>query len=79
MITGVSGYIGLVMGVGITEGIAYAMQEFNIESPFFKQPEINFDVALMAIGVLLVSGIIAGLFPGLKAARVSPVVALRDD
>ena len=79
VITGISGYIGLFMGVGITEGIALAMDQFGMDSPFFKRPEINFQVAFLAITVLLVSGMLAGLFPGLKAARVSPVVALRDD
>ncbi|MDW3196509.1 MAG: ABC transporter permease [Cytophagales bacterium] len=79
VITGISGYVGLVLGVGIIEGIAYAMDQFGMDNPFFKRPEINFDVAFLAIMVLLLSGVLAGLFPGLKAAKVSPVVALRDD
>ncbi len=79
VITGISGYLGLVMGVGVIEGIAYAMDQFGMDNPFFKRPEINFEVAFLAIMVLLFSGVLAGLFPGLKAAKVSPVVALRDD
>lgn len=79
VITGFSGYMGLVIGVGMIEGISHAMVEFGLESDFFKSPEINFNVAFSAITVLLFSGILAGLFPGLKAAKVSPVVALRDE
>lgn len=79
VITGISGYVGLLLGVVTTEGIAYAMAEFGMESDFFKNPEINFSVAVAAIIVLLISGIIAGLFPGIKASKVDPVIALRDE
>lgn len=79
VISGLSGYFGLLAGVGLIEGIAYAIDNFGLESEFFINPEIDFQVALSAILVLLVSGVVAGLIPGVKAARVNPVVALRDE
>jgi len=79
VISGVSGYFGLLAGVALIEGITLAMKRFNIESEFFKNPEINFQVAVTAIVVLLLAGILAGLFPGIKAASVNPVIALRDE
>lgn len=79
VISGVSGYLGLVVGVVLVEGISYAMAEFGMQSEFFANPEIDFQAAFSAISVLLVSGIIAGLIPGIKAARVDPVIALRDE
>ncbi|MCR9250667.1 MAG: ABC transporter permease [bacterium] len=79
VITGFAGYFGLLVGVGLIEGISYAMVEMNAQSDFFTNPEINFKVAISAIVVLLFSGILAGLYPGIKAARVDPVIALRDD
>lgn len=79
VISGISGYMGLVAGVALLEGIAYAMDRFGIESEFFYRPEINFQAAFVAIAVLLISGVLAGLIPGIKAARVDPVVALRDE
>jgi putative ABC transport system permease protein len=48
-------------------------------SEFFVNPELDFQVAVSAIVVLVVSGALAGLFPGVKAARVNPVLALRDE
>jgi len=79
VISGISGYLGLVAGVFLIEGISKAMVEFNLQSEFFANPEIDFEAAFSAIAVLLISGVIAGLIPGIKAARVDPVVALRDE
>lgn len=79
VISGVSGYVGLVIGVALIEGIGYAMKNFGMQSDFFANPEIDFQAAVSAIIVLLISGIVAGLIPGIKAARVNPVMALRDE
>lgn len=78
-ISSFAGYLGLVCGVALIEGIALMMEQFGMHSDFFANPEIDFGVAMSAIGVLVVSGILAGLFPGIMAARVNPVLALRDD
>ncbi|MEL7001270.1 MAG: ABC transporter permease [Bacteroidota bacterium] len=79
VITGASGYLGLVFGVALIEGISYAMENFGMQSEFFANPEIDFQAAISAITVLLISGVVAGLIPGIKAARVNPVMALRDE
>ncbi len=79
VISGFSGYLGLVFGVFTIEGISYALVELGIESDFFSRPEIDFNIAVSAIVVLLISGVIAGLIPGIKAAKVDPVIALRDE
>ncbi len=75
VITGVSGYFGLLLGVGVIEGISYSLVEFGAESECFANPEINFQVAASAITVLLVTGTIAGLIPGSQAVRLNPVLA----
>jgi len=79
VITGISGYLGLVLGVVLVEAINYIMVRFNLESGTFANPEIDFQVAVSAIIVLLVAGTLAGLIPGTKAAKVDPVIALRDE
>ncbi|MTI32690.1 ABC transporter permease [Xanthovirga aplysinae] len=79
IITGFSGYFGLVAGVGVIETINYLMRKYEVEAEFFANPEIDFKVALSALIVLTLSGTIAGLFPARKAAQVQPVVALQDE
>lgn len=79
MISGVAGYVGLVSGVFLIEGVALTMEQLGAQSDFFAHPEIDFSVAMSAIAVLVFSGVLAGFFPGLMAARISPVYALRDE
>jgi putative ABC transport system permease protein len=74
-ITGTAGYVGLVLGVGIIE----AIKTVGIDSDFFKNPDIDFGLAIFSVLLLVVSGAFAGLIPSIRAARIEPVVALRED
>jgi putative ABC transport system permease protein len=75
LITGVSGYIGLMAGVGLLE----AAKTLIPPTDFFRQPEVDLGVAISAVVVLVVAGSLAGFFPARQAAKVNPVVALRDE
>ncbi|MCD4745304.1 MAG: ABC transporter permease [Bacteroidales bacterium] len=75
LITGFAGYIGLVLGVGLLELISKAMPATD----YFANPEINFNVAIGATLLLIISGAIAGFVPAKKAASVKPVAALKDE
>ncbi len=79
ILTSIAGYAGLVFGVLAVEGLNKLLVNFNLESQFFANPEIDFNAAFWAIVVLLIAGTLAGLVPGLKAAKVDPVVALRSE
>lgn len=74
-ITGTAGYTGLLLGVGIIEGI----KTIGIDSDFFKNPDIDFGMAIFSVILLVVAGAFAGLIPSLRASRIEPVVALRED
>ena len=78
LITFFAGYLGLVVGVLLIESIAIVMKTLGADSSTFSRPEIDFSVAVMAIIVLLVAGMIAALLPARKAAKVDPVIALQD-
>ncbi len=75
IITAFAGYIGLVGGIGLLE----LVNKFMPASDFFRNPEVNFNIAVAATFVLVISGMLAGLFPAIKAARIRPVTALRDE
>jgi putative ABC transport system permease protein len=78
-ITAVAGYVGLLTGILIIEGVNYAMTEFGVESEFFKNPEIDISIALAATGVLILTGCLAGVIPARNAAAVNPIEALRAE
>ncbi|MDP2387201.1 MAG: ABC transporter permease [Bacteroidota bacterium] len=74
-ITSLSGYIGLVAGIGLIE----LVKMIGLEGDFFKNPDVDFGMAIWAIVILVIVGAVAGLIPAVKAARVEPVEALRTD
>jgi putative ABC transport system permease protein len=69
-LTTLAGYFGLVAGVGIIEGIDYLMTASNAQSEMFKNPEIDFNMAMMSLLILVISGIFAGMIPARRAVRV---------
>lgn len=79
ILTTLAGYIGLVLGVGIVEGVNYMLVTTGAESDMFSNPEVNFSVAVQALEVLVVSGILAGLIPAYRAVSMKPIDALRDE
>ncbi len=79
LITVLAGYTGLITGIGIIEGIKWALVNFNVDSPYFKDPEIDLITAVSATAMLVVAGAVAGFFPAKKAAKVNPIVALREE
>ena len=74
LITSLSGYIGLVLGVGLLELVSP-----YVKTQFFKNPEANLSIAISATILLIIAGAVAGFVPARKAASIKPVEALRDE
>lgn len=73
-ITLISGFIGLILGLLLWAGIGPMA-----ESDFFSHPEVDFNIALTTVILLTVAGAFAGFIPAYKAAKIKPIVALRDE
>jgi len=78
-ITAVSGYLGLLAGVLVIGGINLLMERASVDSQMFYNPEVNLGIAIGAMVLLTIAGTVAGLIPAMMAARVNPVVALKDE
>jgi putative ABC transport system permease protein len=78
-ITGFAGYIGLVIGVGIIELVNFALIQSGTDSNMFRNPEVNFQVAVTALIILVISGAIAGFIPAKRAVSIKPIDALRTE
>lgn len=74
-ITTLFGYIGIVLGTVVAQLIATALAD----QPFMRNPTVSLAIAFEVTAVLIVAGAIAGFFPALKALKVKPVEALRDE
>jgi putative ABC transport system permease protein len=79
VLTSFSGMIGLVFGVALLEFVNHQMVSSGANTDMFKNPGIDFNIALTALVVLIFSGILAGLIPARKAVSVRPVEALRAE
>lgn len=78
-LTFIAGYAGLVIGVGGLEAIVYLLAQFNVDSPFFLNPSIDFWTAMQATFILILAGAFAGLMPAIKAIQINPITALRAE
>lgn len=74
-ITSIAGYLGLVAGVFTLEAVSGMIEDPGI----FQNPEVDLYTVSLATLVLIVAGTLAGLIPAIKAASISPIIALRDE
>jgi putative ABC transport system permease protein len=79
LVTGIAGYIGLVIGVGLLELVALALRSTGAQMPYFSNPELDFHAAVAALVLLVTVGVLAGLMPALHAAKITPTEAMRAE
>jgi putative ABC transport system permease protein len=75
LLTCVAGYSGLVAGVAVVEGV----RRMGLQADFFREPQVDLAVAVAAMLILVVAGLLAGYLPARRAARIRPIEALRHE
>jgi len=82
LITAIAGYTGLFLGISLLEIIS----KFNLIEAlsedvalYFIAPQVDMGVAVGATILLVITGAIAGLVPARRAAKIRPVIALREE
>lgn len=73
-ITALSGMIGLLFGFGILEVVGRF-----VKTDFIYEPSVNFSIAITTVILLVIAGVISGYFPAKYAAKIKPIIALRDE
>ena len=79
MITLIFGYLGMIFGIMLTEGISNLLEISNSGSDFvmFTNPTVDIGTAFSATLLLVISGLIAGYIPARKAVKIKPIEAIR--
>lgn len=82
--SGCIGFMGGVIGVAFSYGVSIAMNQFlNLGQAMTGQAgdisRIPLWLSLSAIGFAIVMGMIAGFFPALRAMKLSPLAAIRNE
>jgi putative ABC transport system permease protein len=78
-LTSLAGYIGLVFGVALIEGINYMLESSGADTEMFKRPEVDFNIAITSLIILIAAGALAGMIPARRAVKIRPIDALRDE
>ncbi len=73
-VTMFAGLLGLIFGLGLLELVGP-----NIENDFIKYPQVNFNIAITTVFILVLAGTFAGFIPAYRAAKIKPIIALRDE
>ncbi len=73
-ITTISGIGGMLFAIGLVKLVGK-----GIDSPAFSNPQVKIGTVIIATSILVIAGILAGLIPAIKAARVKPIEALNAD
>lgn len=73
-VTAIAGFVGLIGSLALLEWVGPM-----IETQYIANPSVNFNVALSTVFILIIAGAVAGFFPAWRAARIKPIVALRDE
>jgi len=77
ILTAVSGYLGLVAGIGVMELVGRLLPPDATR--MFGSPDVGIGEALRALAILTAAGVLAGLAPAQRALAVSPTIALRSE
>lgn len=83
IITTVFGYLGMMMGVGLTELVNYFLDQSASANPdgmtVFKNPTVSLSYVFISTTILIFSGVIAGYMPARRAVRIKPIEAMREE
>ncbi len=78
-LTIVSGMAGIILATGVLALVNYELDQMDTSDMMFLNPSVNIGVVFIALMILIVSGLLAGLIPAQNAIKVKPVEALRTD
>ncbi len=83
LITLFFGYLGLVAGMGVMEGVNAILEKMGSGGSgrmpqIFTDPTIDMGVAISATVVLVIAGLIAGFIPARRAVRMKTIDTLRQ-
>ena len=73
-ITSISGYVGLLAGIGILKLVGNTLEE----DYYITDPYVDLNTAIFATFLLIVFGAFAGYIPAKRAAKIKPIEALTD-
>jgi len=78
-LTIISGMAGIALAAALLALVNNILDGMDTSDMMFANPSVNIGVVLIALTILIVSGLLAGLIPAQTAIKIKPVDALRTD
>ena len=79
VITLIFGYIGMMMGIGLSEILCVFFPEgggSSMQPKFLSNPTVDLGIVFSATMVLVVAGVLAGYMPARNAVKIKPIEAM---
>lgn len=78
-LTIISGMAGIILATGVLAFANYKLEQMDTSEMMFLNPTVNIGVVGIALAILIISGLLAGLIPAQNAIKIRPVEALRTE
>lgn len=78
-LTIISGMTGIALATGIIALVNLQLEGMDTSEMMFANPTVDLGVVFIALSILIVSGLLAGLIPAQNAIKIQPVDALRTE
>ena len=79
LLTILAGIVGLVLGVGIMAIVSGFVGKTPSEDVMFLDPQIGFGAAVAATVIIVLSGLLAGVLPAMRAIQIRAIDAIREE
>lgn len=79
LLTTLAGLVGLCLGVGIMALVGTITSNMPSDNMMFLDPNMSFKAAVTATVIVIVSGLLAGVLPALRAIQVKAIDAIREE
>ncbi|TQI71882.1 putative ABC transport system permease protein [Gramella sp. Hel_I_59] len=78
-LTIISGMSGIILATGVIWLVNFQLDQMDTSEMMFLNPSVDLGVVIVALSILIISGLLAGLIPAQHAIKVKPVDALRTE
>ena len=79
LLTTLAGLVGLCIGVGIMAIVAMITSNMPSDNMMFQDPYMSFKAAVLATIIVILSGLLAGVLPALRAIQIKAIDAIREE
>jgi putative ABC transport system permease protein len=79
VLTSIAGFVGMFFGYIVIELIKLIIASIAGDNMFLANVSINTPIVIGSFIMLIISGVIAGILPAIKASKIKPVIALNQE